>query len=70
MPGFFFVRFALGAKYSVDKDSSFRAKVNNSSEVGLGYQQRIRNGQYLADPGSNPTSGDIVFMAKMCWRDI
>ncbi|XP_043232541.1 voltage-dependent anion-selective channel-like [Amphibalanus amphitrite] len=40
-------KFALGAKYSVDKDSSFRAKVNNSSEVGLGYQQRIRDGVTL-----------------------
>ena len=53
-----FRRFALGAKYAVDKDSSFRAKVNNSSEVGLGYQQRIRNGEVV---GSNPTGGDGTF---------
>lgn len=40
-------KFALGAKYCVDKDSSFRAKINNNSEIGLGYQQRIRQGVTL-----------------------
>ncbi|XP_037068824.1 voltage-dependent anion-selective channel protein 2-like [Pollicipes pollicipes] len=40
-------KFSLGAKYCMDKDSSMRAKVNNSSEIGLGYQHRIRDGVTL-----------------------
>ncbi|XP_064601250.1 voltage-dependent anion-selective channel protein 2-like [Liolophura sinensis] len=40
-------RFALGAKYTVDKDASFSAKVNNSSQIGLGYTQRLRDGVKL-----------------------
>jgi voltage-dependent anion channel protein 2 len=37
-------RFGLGCKYTPDKESKFRAKINNSSQVGLSYQQRIRDG--------------------------
>jgi len=40
-------RFGLAAKYTVDKDSSFRAKVNNASQVGLSYQQKVRDGVTL-----------------------
>lgn len=40
-------RFGLAAKYAVDKDAIFRAKVNNSSQVGLSYQQKIRDGVTL-----------------------
>jgi len=36
--------FAIGAKYVLDGDSSVRAKINNKSEVGLGYQQKLRDG--------------------------
>merc|ERR1711890_76277 len=35
--------FAIGAKYVLDGDS-VRAKINNKSEVGLGYQQKLRDG--------------------------
>jgi len=31
----------VAAKYSPDKDSVFRAKFNNSSQLGLSYQQKI-----------------------------
>lgn len=37
-------RFGLAAKYTPDKDSIFRAKVNNASQVGLSYQQKLRDG--------------------------
>jgi len=37
-------RFGLAAKYTPDKDSSIRAKVNNSSQIGLSYQQKIKDG--------------------------
>ncbi len=39
--------FGIGCKYSLDRDSSIRAKVNNSSQIGLGYQQKLRDGTSL-----------------------
>ena len=36
--------FGIGCKYALDKESSIRAKINNSSQVGLGYQQKLRPG--------------------------
>ena len=40
-------RFGIGCKYALDKNASLRAKVNNSSQVGLGYQQKLRDGVTL-----------------------
>jgi len=40
-------RFGLGAKYSPDKETTFRAKVNNSSQIGCSYQQKVRDGVTL-----------------------
>lgn len=37
-------RFSIGCKYALDKDASVRAKVNNSSQIGIGYQQKVRDG--------------------------
>ncbi|KAK5641326.1 hypothetical protein RI129_009873 [Pyrocoelia pectoralis] len=37
-------RFGIGAKYDLDADACIRAKVNNASQIGLGYQQRLREG--------------------------
>merc|ERR1712122_377572 len=37
-------KFGLGAKYVLADGAVVRAKVNNSSEVGLGYQQKLRDG--------------------------
>nr|CAD7591527.1 unnamed protein product [Timema genevievae] len=37
-------RFGIGAKYDLDKDAAVRAKVNNVSQIGLGYQQKLREG--------------------------
>lgn len=37
-------KFGLGAAYNLDKNASVRAKVNNASQIGLGYQQRLRDG--------------------------
>lgn len=40
-------RFALASKYALDRDSAFQAKVNNLSQVGLGYTQNLRDGVKL-----------------------
>ncbi|KAH3747466.1 voltage-dependent anion-selective channel protein 1-like [Dreissena polymorpha] len=37
----------LAGKYTLDKDSSISAKVNNKGQVGLGYSQNIRSGVKL-----------------------
>nr|AGF80275.1 mitochondrial voltage-dependent anion channel [Locusta migratoria] len=36
--------FGIGCKYNIDKDSCIRAKVNNASQIGIGYAQKIRDG--------------------------
>ncbi|KAK2147656.1 hypothetical protein LSH36_543g05016 [Paralvinella palmiformis] len=36
--------FGIAAKYCPDKDSTYRAKVNNNSQIGLSYQQKLRDG--------------------------
>jgi len=40
-------RFGFGAKYSPDKDTTVRAKVNNSSQVGVSYQHKVKDGVTL-----------------------
>lgn len=40
-------RFGFGAKYIVDNNTTFRAKVNNASQIGLSYQQKLRDGVTL-----------------------
>jgi len=40
-------RFGFGAKYSPDKDTTVRAKVNNASQVGVSYQHKIKDGVTL-----------------------
>jgi len=37
-------RFSIGCKYDLDSDASIRAKVNNSSQIGFGYEQKLRDG--------------------------
>ncbi|KAL8603883.1 Voltage-dependent anion-selective channel protein 2 [Nucella lapillus] len=39
--------FALGAKYTLDKNATLSAKVNNSSQMGFGYSQKLRDGVKL-----------------------
>jgi len=36
--------FGIGAKYVLPDGAALRAKINNKSEVGLGYQQKLRDG--------------------------
>jgi len=36
--------FGVAVKYVLDKNGSIRAKINNSSQIGLGYQQKLRDG--------------------------
>lgn len=36
--------FGVGCKYNLDPEASVRAKVNNASQIGLGYQQKLRDG--------------------------
>ena len=37
-------RFGFGCKYQLDDDSAVRAKINNASQLGLSYQQKLRQG--------------------------
>merc|ERR1712071_96458 len=37
-------RFGLGCKYQLDSDASVRAKINNASQLGLGYEQKLKPG--------------------------
>jgi len=39
--------FGIGCKYALGPDASIRAKVDNSSKVGLSYQQKLRDGVTL-----------------------
>jgi len=36
--------FAIGAKYALGPDACLRAKVNNTSQIGLSYQQKLKDG--------------------------
>jgi len=36
--------FGIGCKYTLGPDASLRAKVNNGSQIGLSYQQKLRDG--------------------------
>ena len=38
-------KFGIAAKYTPEKDSTLRAKVNNAGQIGLSYQQKIRDGK-------------------------
>ncbi|ESO84791.1 hypothetical protein LOTGIDRAFT_168464 [Lottia gigantea] len=40
-------KFGLGAKYTLDRNSSINAKVNNSSQVGLGFTHKLKDGIQL-----------------------
>ncbi|XP_046407249.1 voltage-dependent anion-selective channel protein 2-like [Ischnura elegans] len=40
-------RFEIGCKYALAENAAVRAKVDNSSRVGLGYQQKLRDGVTL-----------------------
>jgi len=40
-------KLALAAKYSPDRDTIIRAKIDNASQIGLSYQQRVRDGVTL-----------------------
>ncbi|XP_070689272.1 voltage-dependent anion-selective channel protein 3 isoform X1 [Pempheris klunzingeri] len=44
-------RFAIGAKYQLDKDASLSAKVDNACLVGVGYTQSLRPGVKLTLSG-------------------
>lgn len=37
-------RFGIGCKYDLDAEACVRAKINNQSQIGLAYQQRLREG--------------------------
>lgn len=40
-------RFGLGCIYSLDENTSLRAKINNSSQIGLGLSHKLRDGIQL-----------------------
>lgn len=37
-------KFGLGFHYKIDKDSAIRAKINSSSQIGIGFIHRLRPG--------------------------
>lgn len=37
-------RFGIGCCYRLDDDSTLRAKVSNTSQIGLGFTHRLRKG--------------------------
>ena len=37
-------QFGIATKYNLDNDASVRAKVNSQLQIGLGYQQKLREG--------------------------
>lgn len=39
-------KFGLASKFTLDKETYVKAKVNNSSEIGLCYSQKIRDGKF------------------------
>ncbi|XP_034951076.1 voltage-dependent anion-selective channel-like [Chelonus insularis] len=41
-------QFGLGTKYDLDNDACLRAKVNSQLQIGLGYQQKLRDGVTLS----------------------
>ncbi|KAG8034568.1 hypothetical protein G9C98_007644 [Cotesia typhae] len=41
-------QFGLGTKYDLDNDACVRAKVNSQLQIGLGYQQKMREGVTLS----------------------
>ena len=38
-------RFGIGAKFDLEKGAFIRGKVNNLSQVGVGYQQKLHDGK-------------------------
>lgn len=36
--------FGIASKYALDSNASVRAKINNAGQLGLGYQQKLRQG--------------------------
>ena len=39
--------FGVAIRYILDQTGCVRAKINNSSQIGLGYEQKIRDGVTL-----------------------
>jgi len=41
-------KFGIGAQYSLDKNTSVRAKISNDSLIGLGFQTKVKSGVLLS----------------------
>lgn len=54
-------KFGIGAKYALDRDACVRAKVNNQSQIGLGYQQKLRDGKLILIAFSKRNFYDNIF---------
>jgi len=60
--------FGIGAKYNLEDGAALRAKINNKSELGLGYQQKLRDGvtvtlSTLVNSGNFSAGGHKVGLA-------
>jgi hypothetical protein len=59
--GFNATRFGWGCKYHLDAGSSVRAKINNASQLNLGYQQKLRE-RNLCAPHDKPQFVESVYV--------
>lgn len=59
------INIGLGMRYNLEGDALIRAKINNKVEVGLGYQQKLREGISMSIStvidGMNITDGNHKF---------
>ena len=60
--------FGIGAKYVLDRDASVRAKINNSSQIGLGYQQRLREGEENIHDLAEAVRFKSLVLSRSSWR--
>ena len=64
--------FGIGAKYVLEDGAAVRAKINNKSEIGLGYQQKLRDGvtvtlSTLVNSGSINAVSISFFLEERIW---
>jgi voltage-dependent anion channel protein 2 len=57
-------KFGIGAKFDLDKEASVRAKVNNASQIGLGYQQKLRDGEFVMFSSLNELLNENFFNSR------
>lgn len=54
--------FGVGSKFLLDSDASLHAKINNKSLIGLGYQQKLRQGIVDAFVKKTYSNSIVIFL--------